>query len=117
AVSFLFPVGRAGGVSPPWGARRRSHGGLTPPLASASIFPNFRVGRRRPRYYNQPLRPGSTQWRPTCETADMIAIETVALDPTLPRAAAHFYFAAGAAVLAVALFFKFNRLLSVRNLD
>src|SRR5439155_19659938 len=69
------------------------------------------------RYYNQPLSPGSTQRRPTCETADMIATETVTLDLTLPRAAANFYFAAGAAVLAVALFFKFNRLLSVRNLD
>ena len=38
----------------------------------------------------------------------MIATETVALDLTLPRAAANFYFAAGAAVLAVALFFKFS---------
>ena len=44
----------------------------------------------------------------------MIASASVFLDLTPPSAATCFYVAA---VLAVALFFKFNRLLSVRNLD
>jgi hypothetical protein len=74
----------------------------------------FTWDAERSRYYNQPLRPGSTHRRPTCETADMIASASVFLDLTPLSAATIFYFAA---VLAVALFFKFNRLLSVRNLD
>src|SRR5262249_29659262 len=55
-------------------------------------------------------RPGSTHREKTA----MFAVESVFLELTPLSAAMCFYLAA---LLAVALYFKFNRLLSIRNLD
>src|SRR5262245_11539738 len=70
------------------------------------------MGQRQCNHYNHWLRRRLAH--NGTRKADMNAAESVFLELSPPGAAACCYVAA---VLAVAIFFKFNRLLSVRNLD